>query len=297
MTATEERTHNPRADIPAITEPGVYDIPEALYHRDPVPGGSLSSSGARRLLECPALFDYERRHKRAPSKTFDIGTAAHKLVLGTGPELVVIDAEKWNTDAIKKEVAAVRDRDGIPLKRHEYEQVMAMAEALKDNPTAAKVFNPDRGPAERSLFWQDTETGVWCRARLDHMPTAEFGAPWFICSDYKTTKSAHPEQIAKAVYEYGYYIQGPWYLEGVRALGIHNTPRMLFVFQEKTPPYVTTVTELDLTALKLGRSQMRRALETYARCQSTGVWPGYSDQVELIQLPVYAERKLEEEGL
>ena len=32
---------------PGITEPGVYDIPATAYHRDPVVGGSLSSTGAR----------------------------------------------------------------------------------------------------------------------------------------------------------------------------------------------------------------------------------------------------------
>jgi len=33
-----------------VTAPGVYDIPAEAYHADPVPGGSLSASGARDLL-------------------------------------------------------------------------------------------------------------------------------------------------------------------------------------------------------------------------------------------------------
>ena len=33
-----------------IDQPGIYDIPEDQYHRDPVPGGSLSASGAKKLL-------------------------------------------------------------------------------------------------------------------------------------------------------------------------------------------------------------------------------------------------------
>jgi hypothetical protein len=47
-----------------ITEPGVYDIAEDHYHADPVPGGSLSNSGAKKLLppSCPAKFAYEREH-------------------------------------------------------------------------------------------------------------------------------------------------------------------------------------------------------------------------------------------
>jgi hypothetical protein len=292
VTAIDERT---TAETPAITQPGVYDIPEAVYHADPVPGRSLSSSGARRLLECPALFDYERRHKRAPKKAFEIGTAAHHLVLGTGPELVVIEGDRWDTKEIKAKVAAVRDRGAVPLKQHEFEQVQSMASALAEHPTASMVFNPARGPAERSLFWQDTETGVWCRARLDHMPTADYTARWFIVSDYKTTRSAHPEQISKAVYDYGYHIQAAMYLEGVRALGIHADPRMVFVFQEKAAPYVTTVIELDHVALKIGHSQLRKALALYRQCSESGRWPGYSEQVETISLPVYAERKHEED--
>lgn len=159
------------------------------------------------------------------------------------------------------------------------------------------MFDPARGPAERSLFWIDPETQVWCRARLDHMPEAEYGARWFVVSDYKTTRSAHPEQVSKTVYDYGYHIQAAMYLEGVRALGIHADPRMVFVFQEKAPPYVTTVTELDVVALRIGRGQLRQALSTYARCQAEGRWPGYSEDIETIPLPAYAERKLEEEGL
>ncbi len=38
-----------------ITAPGVYVIPADDYHADPVPGGSISASGARRILPRPIL--------------------------------------------------------------------------------------------------------------------------------------------------------------------------------------------------------------------------------------------------
>src|SRR5690606_36787791 len=83
MTATtpeqaEERT--------VIRRPGLYDLPEHIYHADPVPGGSLPSTGAWLLLECPARFRYEHAHPPVPRPHVDFGTAAHKLVLGVGPE-------------------------------------------------------------------------------------------------------------------------------------------------------------------------------------------------------------------
>ena len=118
-------------EVEAAVEPGLYDIPAELYHRDPVPGGSLSSTGAKKLASsCPAKFKYWLDNPEPPKKTLDLGTAAHRLVLDDGPELVLVDAARWDTNAIKAEVAAIRAEGNIPLKRPELEQVHAMAAAM-----------------------------------------------------------------------------------------------------------------------------------------------------------------------
>src|SRR5690606_30614366 len=75
-------------ETPTEVEPGVYDnVPSEVYHSDPVPGGSLSSTGARKLAtECPAAFKHWLDNPEPSKKEFDFGTAAHKVVLGDGPE-------------------------------------------------------------------------------------------------------------------------------------------------------------------------------------------------------------------
>ena len=73
-----------------IVDPGVYTLPADEYHADPVKGGSLSSSGARKILECPARFRWERDHPPVPTDAFNFGHAAHKLVLGAGPDVEVV---------------------------------------------------------------------------------------------------------------------------------------------------------------------------------------------------------------
>ena len=51
-------------EVLTVTEPGVYAMPFDVYLADPVPGGSLSTSGAKTLLNaCPAIFAYERKHE------------------------------------------------------------------------------------------------------------------------------------------------------------------------------------------------------------------------------------------
>lgn len=280
-----------------ITRPGVYDIPAEDYHRDPVPGGSLSSSGARRLLppSCPALFRYEQDNPPEPKKTFEIGTAAHRLVLGIGPELVLVDADRWDTKEIKAEVAKIRERGDVPLKRAEYEQVHAMADALRAHPSASALFAPGTGFPEQSLFWRDRPSGVKRRARLDWLPAFNDGRR-MVLPDYKSCKSAEPEAFNRAMDNYGYHQQAAWYLDAVRALGLAGDDAVfVFVAQEKTPPYLVTVIQPDAMAMRIARDRNRQAIQTYADCVASGRWPGYADEIVLGSLPTWTVNRYLEE--
>lgn len=282
MTATAET-------LTIIDEPGVYDIPEDAYHADPVPGGSLSSSGARKLLppSCPAIFRHEQLNPPAPKKTFDIGTAAHKLVLGSGPELVRIDADEWRTNKVKDEVAAVRAAGAVPLKPAEWDQVHAMADALRRHPVASALFNPATGKPEQTLVWVDDDTGIWCRARLDWLPNPGTGR--LIIPDYKTCRSASPEAIRKAIAEHGYHQQADWYRTGAQALGIAGPDTgFIFVFQEKTPPYLVNVAQVHEDDMPAAAERNEQARRIYAQCVETGQWPGYGHDIHTIRLPAWA---------
>ncbi|WP_432010135.1 PD-(D/E)XK nuclease-like domain-containing protein [Streptomyces cucumeris] len=278
-----------------ITEPGIYQMSNEDYHAD---RGSLSSSGARMLLppSCPALFRHAQDTPQEPKKTFDLGNAGHKLVLGEGPDLVRVDAEKWTTNAVKAEVAAIRDEGGIPLKPAEYQQVHDMADALRRHPVAAALFDPARGKPEQSLFWRDRPTGVMRRARFDWLPDSRSGR--LIIPDYKTCRSAEPQALARTVQDLGYHQQDDWYRAAARALGLaDDTAAFVFVCQEKTAPYVVTVVEMDAEARRIGAARNRRALEVFAECTESGDWPGYSDEIAYLSLPTWAAIRDTEEYL
>lgn len=271
--------------------PGVYDIPADLYHEDPVPGGSLSSTGARKLLppSCPALFHFELGQPSVPKPHFEVGTAAHQLVLGDGPELVLVDYPDWRTNAAKEEAAAARAIGAIPLKRPDFEKVHAMADALREHPEAADLLAPGSGAAEQSLFWQDQAAGIWRRARVDWLRPDKL-------IDYKSTAAADLDSIQKSVHTYGYHMQAAWYLDGARELGLVPTgSEFVFIFQEKTEPYLVTVVTLDPVALRFGHDRNREAIDIYAYCRATGHWPAYSDRPTTISLPSWVERQYLEE--
>lgn len=284
MTTTEKATFTP----------GVYAMSNDDYHADPVPGGSLSSSGARKLLppSCPAMFRHEQLNGQAHKATFDFGHAAHQMVLGNGPDIAVIDAGDWRTKAAKEARDEAYAAGQVPLLPGDYEQVTAMADALRQHPIASALLDPTKGTAEQSLFWYDPVFGVWRRARLDWLPHKTGGR--MIVADYKTTISAEPAAIKKAVFNYGYHQQADWYLDGVQELGLADNPAFLFVFQEKTAPYLVTVTELDAESLMWGRTLNHKAIDLYRRCVDTGQWPGYADrEVILADLPGWAIKQYE----
>lgn len=261
--------------------PGVYDLDEDEYHAHP----ALSSSGARALLppSCPAIFHHERENGRPPKREFDLGHAAHKLVLGVGPELHVVGADNYRTNAVKQERDEAYARGAVPLIPEEFDTVQAMAAALRRHKRADDLF-ADGGVAEQSLFWRDPETGVPCRARPDWMTPQRI-------VDYKTTVSAEPGAVAKSASNYGYHIQQAFYTAGAAALDlVPEDVEFLFVFQSKTPPYLVTVVEWDQPALRIGYERMRLALEIFRDCSESGVWPGYSDDIETISLPSWVVR-------
>jgi hypothetical protein len=278
----------------SITLPGVYSMPNAVYHRDPVPGGSLSSSGARKLLppSAPAIFKYERDHP-VYKDVFDFGSAAHKVVLGDLDEkVVVIDADDWRTKAAKEERDEARVCGFIPILRDDWEKVQEMAAAIQANPTAAALLAPDSGTPEQSLFWQDEETGIWRRARADWLPHETEGR--MILVDYKSTRSAHPDRFSKSAVDYGYVMQADWYRTAVIELGLDEDPAFVFVAQDKEPPYLVSCSELTADDIAIGRHLNRQALDIYAECVRTDTWPGYSEGIVTLELPAYFTRKYEE---
>ncbi|MFJ8583678.1 PD-(D/E)XK nuclease-like domain-containing protein [Streptomyces sp. NPDC093595] len=280
----------------ATDAPVVVDgMPADKYHAD----DSLSSTGARKLLPpgCPAQYRYDRDHPQPPKKEFDYGHAAHKLVLNDGPQLAVLDYSTYLGRNAKDERDEARAAGMVPLLRHEYEQVEAMAEAIRQHPIAGPLFKPGTGIPERSIFWTDKATGVRCRCRPDWLKQLP---GLTLCVDYKTTTDASPAAVSKAIEKYGYHQQDPWYTDGIYAALDPADVRFVFVFQAKTPPYLITVRELDQQSRDIGRAKNGRALRIYAECTAAGLWPDWTGpvtEIPTISLPTWAAIREAEEYL
>ncbi|MEV7654590.1 PD-(D/E)XK nuclease-like domain-containing protein [Streptomyces anulatus] len=282
---------------PPVTAPVVIDGMSADdYHAD---RNSISSTGLRKILApgCPAQLRYDLDHPQAPKKEFDLGHAAHLMVLGEGPELAVIDYPDWRTKAAqnKRDIAYVEGK--VPLLTKDHDMVQAMADAIRQHPLAGPLFTPGTGIAEQSIFWTDPATGVRCRIRPDWLKQLP---GLTLCVDYKTIKSADPDTVSKAIRDHAYHQQDALYTDGIWAALAPQDVRFVFVFQSKTAPYLITVRELADQDRDIGRARNERALRIFADCQATGIWPDWTGPVTdipTISMPTWAVLNETEEYL
>lgn len=121
--------------------PGIYaDIPDHVYHSDTLTDRpALSSSIAKLMLRSP-LHAFTAHPRLNPEwgpvekKTFDIGRAAHRAVLGRGSDYVAIpdgllaSNGAASTKAAKEWIEDARERGLTPLKALEDEREAAAAE-------------------------------------------------------------------------------------------------------------------------------------------------------------------------
>jgi hypothetical protein len=244
---------------------------------------ALSSSGARKLLppSCPALFHHERSNPIQATPEMEFGSVAHELLFGDGHGYVVLDYDSYRTNAAKADAALARENGYIPILKHDYRVAQAMVAVVRAHPIAGKVFAG--GQSELTLIWDDKQSGVQLRSRLDKLTTGRHGRT--IVADYKTAASADKEKIGKASWDYGYAQQADFYLDGVRALALGEDPGFLLITQMKEPPYLVTIGQYDEVSMAIARELNRRAIALFAQCSETGVWPSFDDGIATLSLP------------
>lgn len=277
-----------------IDRPGVYDLDAPTYHGDPCPAPSLSSSVAKLLLDRSPRHAWLAHPRLNPdaeprrSRAFDLGSAAHAIILRSGEQLEVIDADSYRTKAAQEDRDAAYAAGKIPVLAAEREAAYAMAAAARAQLARHQEANDAflAGRPEQTLIWQEGE--VWCRAKLDWLP---LGGNVFY--DYKSTGgSANPDQWGtRQLFDLGFDIQAAFYCRGIaRVLGIER-PHFRFVVQEDEPPYALSVVELTPAAGDMADRKVEAAIGWWRWCLRTGKWPGYPARVAYVDPPAWAENR------
>lgn len=289
-----------------ITDAGIYfDFDEEVYHDDPCPAPSLSSSIAKLLTERspwhawtnhPRLNkDFEPEHRAA----LDFGSAAHSLVLGRGKKIRVLDYPDFRTGAAKEARDLAWDEGFLPILVKDMTRAEAMHAAflpqLAELPEAIRsAFREGETgiirESEVALFVE--EGPVWLRGLIDRLELDEIHQRALIV-DYKTTSaSAHPSAVSRRLYDLGQDVQAGFY----RRLLTRLRPQLrhvdhVLLTQEVDPPYALSAVSLDPATWMKAEQQVEDAIELWAACLAAGDWPGYPPEVATAELPTFIETR------
>lgn len=274
-----------------IDRPGIYEIDEATYHADCCPSPSLSSGIARDLVAASPLHAWHNHprlnpnHEPEESDRFDLGRAAHALILEGRDAFEVIDAPDWRTKTAQQARDVARSGCKIPILAGKWEDMQAMAHALR---MQLDAFEEEPRPLtggrpEQTIVWQEPN-GIWCRARLDWLH--DDGR--FI-DDLKTgAGSANPDVWTRIMFGLGADVQAAFYLRGYKAVsGIEAQWR--FVVCENEPPFACSVVGLTPAVLEIGRRKVEYAVGLWRECMESGRWPGYPARTCYAELPPWIE--------
>lgn len=273
--------------------PGYHRMSADKYHADPCIVPSLSSSIAQILLsESPrkAWFSHPRLNPAFAAKEdakFDIGTAAHAMLLEGVNVIEMCDFDDWRTKDAKAQRDAARAAGKIPLLRRHRDDVVAMV-------AAAESFIQH---SEIADYWKDgdselvgicEEKGVWLRVRLDRISASRR----FI-GDYKSTTDATPEPFSRQIVRMGYHIQEAFYRRVVRNLGSVG-PRFVFVAQSCEPPYECSLHGCDPALQEIADAEVQRAIDLWRECSSTKNWPSHGGRIHWALPPSYMMKEYEQ---
>lgn len=260
-------------------QPGIFNLTADAYHADPAPTPSLSCSIAKILLTQSPLHAWQAHsrlnpaYEREVSNIFDLGSAAHMMLLESREDhIVVVNADDWRTKIAKEQRDAARANGQFPILAHQYDAVIPMnaaARAYIAGTELAGIF--ETGIAERTVMWQEND--IWYRCRPDLL------AP-HVTLDYKTTASAEPEFITRQIARMGYDVQAEFYTRGIQTAVPAAQPRpFIFLFQEVTKPYACSLVALSNTYRELGRMKVKRAMTAWEKHLRADDWPGYASHI------------------
>lgn len=276
------------------TKPGIYpDLPFEDYCRI----DACNHSKLKYLSLTPAHARYLELNPPESTKQQDLGHAIHTALLE--PErfneqyVVAPDVgDRRYKEAKDAWASFVKQAAGkTVISAEDNRCIEGLKDSIRAHETASAVMY-GRGINEVSLVWEDPETGLLCKARVDRL-TELNGWPFAI--DLKSDgERATTDKWQMAVMRYGLHQQAAHYLRGLSILAPlpdGYARKFAWVVCETEPPYLVRVFEADDAALSIGNDEVAKHLRIYSECRKAGTWPGWPQGLDYAGLPAWAMKK------
>jgi hypothetical protein len=287
-------------------EPGIYPgIPASVYHAANFVSNSRLKPMTRSAEHCKHAMD----HGVTETDALKFGSGAHAWLLepetlerdfivaqqcsarvkSTGRECEntgrFYDDGEWFCGTHGKHLSGNDAPDKIVIPHTQWSEMAAIRDKVFAHRSARMILNSD-GENELSIIANHGITGLTCKMRLD-----AYRSTYSTIADIKTCQDASRDAFERDIFKFGYYRQAGMYLRLAQQAGM-NVEHFAFIAVEKKPPHAVAVYQLNDDVIEQGWTDIERLLHQYAKCQTSGNWPGYSEGVPEIGLPNYAWREL-----
>lgn len=158
-------------------------------------------------------------------------------------------------------------------------------QAIASEPELAEAFS--KGDSEVSMFWVDPATGVYCKARPDHITRKRDGRVQML--DLKSMADDTPAGVMRAMGRLGLYRQEAHYRRGYQAITGVPVSDFVFAVVSSVPPILATPYRLVDDALQQGIEEVEDLLREFAQCQRADRWPAYKPDQRMLDLPAWCK--------
>jgi exodeoxyribonuclease VIII len=243
----------------------------------------ISKHGLDLISRAPALFKYRQDNPQEQTPAMRFGEIIHTAVLEPdrfAAEYVAspkFDRRTKDGKAAYEEFVARAGSKRV-ITQEEWDSAQAITNKVRTFQPAIPFLDP-AGTFEASLFWK--QGTVDAKARIDII--TDMG----IVVDLKTCSSAEARAFQRDAMNFRYHVQAAWYLNACQQVGI-EADSFLFICVEKEPPYLCSVFAMDKAFIDLGQRAYEADLAKYLECMESGVWPEYSNEIQLVSPPAWA---------
>ncbi len=261
-----------------LKPPFIGIIPVSVYDALPYE----RSTRLKQMVTSPLHY---QQSARFDNRSMSLGTVVHTAVLEPwrfAEEYVTFPGavrrgKKWD------EFQAENTGRSI-VTDEEMETARDMATAIRGSPGCYWILNRPSAATEVTLIWVDKETGITCKARIDHL-SEDQGRP--VLTGLKTARSVDAEKFAAQSVALNYHLSWAMYRAGFEEV-TGKDPLMLELAIENHPPYDAVPYQIGYGLLSLGDDLYRGALRRLKRCRESGEWPGQAEGVTMLEPPAWA---------
>lgn len=277
----------------------VHDMPLQDY----LAVDALSASGLKLLARSP--WHYKNRVETDPTPVMLRGSLAHCALLepdAMAARYVVVpegaparpSRRQWEAkDPSPASKAAMQwwtlfhAENGTReiVTAEDFALCQAQLQAVAREPALADLLKAGR--SEVSIFWVDKATGIYCKARPDHLPPIDGGS--ITPLDLKTCADESPSAFGRAAARLRYDLQAAHYTAGIEAVLRTSVRQFIFGAVTNKAPVLAVAYTLTDEVRDQGKDERRELMERLAWCQREDQWPAYGSGVQLLDFPAYAK--------